>query len=69
MNSYGYFLPSLDLNLLVTPQLKVRADFSRTRCAAQRAAHPEHELRRTRNALTATGNNPGLLPYLSDNLT
>src|SRR6185437_1251930 len=29
-NSYSSFLPSLDLNLMVMPQLKVRADFART---------------------------------------
>src|SRR5262249_60299242 len=29
-SSYGYFLPSLDINLLVRPDLKVRFDASRT---------------------------------------
>ena len=33
--SYSYVLPSLDLNLLVQPNLKVRADFSRTETRAE----------------------------------
>src|SRR5262249_4556386 len=61
-HSYGYFLPALDLNLLVTPSLKIRADASRT------SAEPPNNLLIPNtnyggrvNALTASGNNPGLL--------
>ena len=70
-NKYRYLLPSLDLNLSVTDQIKVRFDASRTLTrpplnfltpvlnvgSAQRVG-----------ALVATGGNPTLLPYLSDNL-
>jgi iron complex outermembrane recepter protein len=67
-NSYGYFLPSLDLNLLVRPDLKVRADFSRTETApTNNNLIPNTTYGGRVNALTATGNDPGLLPYLSDN--
>jgi TonB-dependent receptor len=67
-NHYAYVLPSLDLNLNVTDELKVRFDASRTETKP-----PLNEITPTLNvggrvgALTATGNNPGLLPYLSDN--
>ena len=67
-NQYSYFLPSLDLNYFVLPDLKVRFDASRTLTRP-----PLGEISPTLNvggrvgALTATGNNPGLLPYLSDN--
>ncbi len=67
-NSYHYFLPSLDLNLLVTPELKVRADFSRTEDAPPNGSLiPNTTYGGRVNALTARGNNPGLLPYLSTN--
>jgi len=67
-NSYNYFLPSLDLNLLVTPQVKVRADFSRTEDAPPNTQlHANTTYGGRVNALGATGNNPYLLPYLSDN--
>jgi TonB-dependent receptor len=67
-NSYHYFLPSLDLNLLVTPELKVRADLSRTEDAPPNGQLiPNTTYGGRVNALTATGNNPGLLPYLSNN--
>jgi iron complex outermembrane recepter protein len=66
--SYHYFLPSLDLNLLVTPEVKVRADFSRTEDAPPNVSLiPNTSFSGRVNALTATGNNPGLLPYLADN--
>jgi TonB-dependent receptor len=66
--SYHYLLPSLDLNLLVTPELKVRADVSRTEDAPPNdQLIPNTTYNGRVNALTATGNNPGLLPYLSDN--
>ncbi|HXS22428.1 MAG TPA: TonB-dependent receptor, partial [Steroidobacteraceae bacterium] len=67
-NSYKYFLPSLDLNLLVRPDLKVRADFSRTETPTTNTnIIPNTTFGGRVNALSATGNNPGLLPYLSDN--
>ncbi|HTC51751.1 MAG TPA: TonB-dependent receptor [Steroidobacteraceae bacterium] len=67
-NSYHYFLPSLDLNLLITPELKLRADLSRTEDAPPNGLLTPNTTYGGRvNALSATGNNPGLLPYLSDN--
>ncbi len=67
-NSYDYFLPSLDLNLLITPDIKVRADASRTEVAPPNGnIIPNTTYGGRVNALTATGNNPDLLPYLSDN--
>ena len=67
-NSYGYFLPSLDLNLLVTPQLKVRADFSRTESAPDDSLLvPAVTYGGRVGSLTASVANPYLLPYLSDN--
>ena len=67
-NSYSYFLPSLDLNLLVTPQFKVRLDLSRTESAPNNnQLIPNTTYTGRVNALTATGNNPNLLPYLADN--
>jgi iron complex outermembrane recepter protein len=66
--SYGYFLPSLDLNLLVRPDVKVRADFSRTETAPNNNdIFPNTTYAGRVNALSATGNDPYLLPYLSDN--
>jgi TonB-dependent receptor len=66
--NYSYFLPSLDLNLLITPSVKVRADFSRTEVAPPNfQLIPNTSYGGRVNALTATGNNPGLLPFLSDN--
>ena len=67
-NSYGYFLPSLDLNLMVTRDLKLRADFSRTESQPPNGQLiPNTSYGGRVNALTATGNNPNLMPYLSDN--
>ncbi len=66
--SYHYFLPSLDLNLLITPELKIRADASRTEDAPPNfQIVPNTTYGGRVNALTATGNNPALLPYLSTN--
>ena len=66
--SYHYFLPSLDLNLLVLPELKIRADASRTLDAPPNGQLiPNTSYGGRVNALTATGNNPGLLPFLADN--
>jgi len=67
-NSFGYFLPSLDLNLLVRPNLKVRVDYSRTESPSNNAQLiPNTTYNGRVNALTAQGNNPKLLPYLSQN--
>jgi TonB-dependent receptor len=67
-NSYGYFLPSLDLNLLVRPNLKVRVDYSRTESPPNNVQLiPNTTFNGRVNALTAQGNNPKLLPYLSQN--
>jgi len=67
-NSYGYFLPSLDLNLLVRPDLKVRFDYSRTESPPNNAQLiPGITYNGRVNSLTAQGNDPLLLPYLSQN--
>lgn len=67
-NSFGYFLPSLDLNLLVTPNIKVRFDYSRTESPANNAQLiPNTTYNGRVNQLTAQGNNPKLLPFLSQN--
>jgi len=69
-NDYSYFLPALDMKLELTDRLHLRFDASRTMTrprldylgpvlnvgAGQRVG-----------ALTATGNNPFLKPYLADN--
>jgi len=66
--SYGYFLPSLDLNLWTTPQIEVRFDFSRTEDEPPNGdLIPNTTYGGRVNALTATGDNPDLLPYLADN--
>jgi iron complex outermembrane receptor protein len=67
-NSYGYLLPSLDLNLLVRPNLKVRVDYSRTESPPNNGQLiPNTTFGGRVNSLTARGNNPKLLPYLSQN--
>jgi TonB-dependent receptor len=70
-SNYRYLLPNLDLSLGVTDDVKVRLDASRTLTRA-----PLNDLTPDLNvpagqrvgALNATGGNPTLLPYLSDNL-
>ena len=69
-SDYSYLLPSFDAKLEVTDTLQVRVDASRT------LTRPGLNLltpvlnvgvgQRT-NALTATGGNPSLKPYLADN--
>ena len=68
-NSYHYLLPSLDLNLLVRPDLKVRFDASRTETKPPlNLITPTLNLTGLRvGDLAATGNNPRLMPYLSNN--
>jgi iron complex outermembrane recepter protein len=67
-NQYDYFLPSVDLNFLPLPGLKLRFDASRTLTRP-----PQSEIAPTLTAggrvgaLTATSNNPALLPYLANN--
>ncbi len=68
-SSYGYFLPSLDLNLLVRPDLKVRFDYSKTESAPlNNNLKPNTTYGGRVNALVATSGNPKLLPYLSQNV-
>ena len=68
-NDYGYFLPSLDLNLLVRPDFKVRFDYSKTESPPNNAQLiPNTTYGGRVGQLTAQGNNPKLLPYLSQNL-
>jgi len=70
-NSYKYLLPSLDLNLGVTDDVKVRFDASRTLTRPPlNDINPALNVTATQrvNALTAIGGNPNLLPFLSDNL-
>ncbi|HTB88832.1 MAG TPA: TonB-dependent receptor [Steroidobacteraceae bacterium] len=70
-SNYRYLLPNLDLSLFVIDSLKVRFDASRTLTRA-----PLSDITPDLNvppgqrvgALSATGGNPTLLPYLSDNL-
>ena len=67
-NSYDYLLPSLDLNLMALSDLKVRFDASRTLTQPPLADISPTTTENGRvGALTATGNNPNLLPYLSNN--
>ena len=71
-NEYRYLLPNLDLDLSITDTLDARFDVSRTMTRP-----PLSDLTPTLNvpyttqragALQATGGNPDLLPYLSDNV-
>jgi iron complex outermembrane receptor protein len=70
-SDYRYLLPNIDLSLGVTDTVKVRIDASRTLTRA-----PLNDITPDLNvpsgqrvgALTATGGNPTLLPFLSDNL-
>src|SRR5579875_2663394 len=67
-NSYGYFLPSLDLTLPVNPHLKLRQDSSRTASAPPNGLLiPNTSFGWRVNAITARGNNPNLLPFISNN--
>jgi iron complex outermembrane recepter protein len=70
-SNYRYLLPNIDLSLGLSDTVKVRLDASRTLTRA-----PLSDLTPDLNvpsgqrvgALNATGGNPTLLPYLSDNL-
>lgn len=68
-NDYHYLLPSLDLNLLLRPDLKLRFDASRTLTKPPLGdLGPTVGVGGRVGALTATGGNPKLLPLLSTNL-
>jgi len=70
-NRYDYLLPNIDLNLNVTDSLKVRVDASRSLTRpGLNVLSPNTNVGQGQRvgALNATGNNPKLLPYLSDNL-
>lgn len=70
-NSYRYLLPNLDLNLNVTDALKLRLDASRTLTRPLlNLITPDLNVGQGQRvgSLVATGGNPGLLPYKSDNL-
>jgi len=70
-NNYQYLLPNLDLNLQVAEDVQIRLDASRTLTRP-----PLNQITPVLNlgtgqrvgAMTATGGNPALAPYLSDNL-
>lgn len=69
-NSYQYLLPNLDVNLFVTDKLKLRFNASRTLTRPPLSAlSPVLSGFNLRvGGLTASGGNPRLQPYLSDNL-
>jgi iron complex outermembrane recepter protein len=70
-SNYRYLLPNLDLGLFVTDSLKVRFDASRTLTRAPLSdLTPDLIVPQGQRVggLTATGGNPTLLPYLSDNV-
>ncbi len=67
---YHYFLPNADLNLEITDDLHLRLDASRTLTRPPLAAvTPVLNLTSSERvgSLVATGGNPGLRPFLSDN--
>ncbi|HXR93596.1 MAG TPA: TonB-dependent receptor, partial [Steroidobacteraceae bacterium] len=69
--NYRYLLPSLDLNLQITSDLKARFDASRTMTRAPlNQINPTLNLPTAErvNSLVANGGNPNLLPFLSDNV-
>jgi iron complex outermembrane receptor protein len=70
-NRYTNILPSVDLNLNITPTLKLRFDASRTLTRPPLSdITPVLNLATSErvNTLVATGGNPGLLPFTSDNV-
>jgi iron complex outermembrane receptor protein len=68
-SSYNFLLPSVDMKLELTPKLHLRFDASRTLTRPGLTnLNPVLNLGGLRvGALTATGGNPDLKPYLSDN--
>jgi len=70
-NSYGYLLPNLDLNLELSDSLQLRLSASRTLTRPPLSyITPVLNLTASERvgSLVASGGNPGLEPYLSDNL-
>ena len=70
-NAYRYLLPNLDLNLHITDNLLMRFDVSRTLTRPPLAnISPVTTLSSSERvgSLVATGQNPNLMPYVSDNL-
>lgn len=69
-SSYSYFLPSLDMKLELTDRLHLRFDASRTMTRPSlNTLTPILNVGSGQRvgALTATGGNPSLKPYLADN--
>ncbi|WP_448664207.1 TonB-dependent receptor [Sphingomonas sp. CJ20] len=68
-SNYSYLLPSIDAKLQITPNLVLRADASRTLTRPALAnLRPTVTLGTLRvGSLSASGGNPDLKPYLSDN--
>jgi len=68
-SNYTYLLPSLDAKLEITPQLTFRMDVSRTLTRPGLGSlRPTVTLGTLRvGSLSASGGNPDLKPYLSDN--
>ena len=67
-HSYGYVLPALDVALWPTRNLETAIDVSRTESAPTDGdLVPNTTYSGRVNALAAKGNDPGLLPYLSNN--
>jgi iron complex outermembrane recepter protein len=69
-HSYQYLLPNLDFILSVTDNLDVRFDVSRTLTRPPISQlSPTYNISAQRtNDVAATGGNPNLLPFLSDNV-
>ncbi len=70
-SNYRYLLPNLDLSLGITDDIRARFDASRTLTRAPlNLLTPDLNVPAGQRvgALNATGGNPTLLPYLSDNL-
>jgi iron complex outermembrane receptor protein len=70
-SEYKYLLPNLDVSLGLTDDLKIRFDASRTLTRPQLSnLNPDLNVPAGQRvgALNATGGNPTLLPFLSDNV-
>lgn len=70
-NSYQYLLPNLDLTLQVSDNFQLRFDASRTLTRPPLnnvSPVTTYSSSERVGSLTATGSNPNLLPYTSDNL-
>jgi outer membrane receptor protein involved in Fe transport len=70
-STYNYILPNLDVGLNVTDKLKIRMDISRTLTRppiSDLTPVLSEPVAPRVGQLTATGGNPSLQPYLSDNI-